>query len=215
MKKNILTLVVLVVVIGGLFFVLKNKKVDEGGSPIDTSWVTYTNDEYDFSINHPKDWTVEVQTGSEPKINIFPVSQTDPRPYTHHSNVTHVSIFPNGIGTEGVNVDSTTTSVVLLQKTAFGLDMVLGDGTRWATLFTGFINPPIKFNSYGFIWAGVKIQNLEAHCIDIDGSERVLGPEDVCETLDREPERLVYRGTIDEAMRNIEIKMLESFKFID
>lgn len=213
MKKGLIFIIAVVIVLGGYALLSNTDKTGNEDPSNEEEWVTHQNSKYKFSIDHPSDWLVwEGEQFGTPIVNIYKKGASQQPPYIHHSNVTQVSIFPNGVPTEGVNVESTTTQITLASPATIGLDFLLGDKTAFATMFSGFTTKPSSWNTFGFIWASVEIPDLKQYCIS-DGVEHELALEEVCETLGREPETLVYRGSINKDDREIETKMLESFTF--
>lgn len=177
-------------------------------------WITYANDTYGFSIMHPTDWKVTVTETYEPMINIYPKDTVGELPFTHHSSVTQVSIFPHGVPTEGVIGDVTNSTVEFTEPANRAIDYVLSSGERWATYVT-FANPGTEWEEWGFIWAEAPAKNLTMKCI-VDG-ERELPLNDcpLFESPDGGPSsvQVVREGSVDTETLKIEEAMLKSFKF--
>lgn len=183
----------------------------------DTSdWLTYTSSEYDFSIMHPPEWEVSAYSPSEvdaprmivPTVNIYPKGSTAPIPFDHHADVVNVSVFPHGVPTEGVSGEIESSNVQFGVSTEEPANYVLSDGSPWATI-THFESVPESWESYGFIWARASIGDLEIECISEGGpvsSER-------CDSLTGD--HVIRTGSVNESIREIQVKMLESFEFDD
>jgi hypothetical protein len=180
----------------------QNPITDEG------SWQTYTSEKYGFQVSYPENWQVSVDE-KIPGIHIYKKGETKPDNLTHHTVFTHVSIYPEGIGTEGVQGQLATSTVHAALETNSLFDYVLKDGKRWAT-FLSFTDVPKSWQPWGFLFARVKIDNEKAVCIN-KGKEL---PVDQCDIgVEFIGSQIVRTGTIDEADRTIEEKILESFRF--
>lgn len=188
-------------------------RVDTVGDVLDAnSWVTYRSDAYGFSIEHPPRWEVRV-TDDEftPVINIFdPASAGGSKPpFTHFSEVTHVSVYPRGIPTEGVFSNTRESTARFGESVRAANDFLLEDGSAWATAvsFSGAV--PDGWDEAGFLWAKVVIDNLDLTCLR--GMENV--PVDVCDPLSGDS--LMRRGSVNAEARTIEERMLTSFHFLN
>lgn len=179
----------------------------------ETEWVTYTNETFDFSIDHPHDWTVREFPDEEPgspKFNIFPEStDTAGLPFTHHSeSVTHVSVYPEGIPTEGFFGEATASNVEFAVPVERARDYVLADGARFAT-FAGLPDGGENWTPAGFIFAHVRVAGVETACLR--GDEEIAA--EICDPLTGDT--LVRRGAVDAELRETEVRMLESFRFTE
>lgn len=209
-KKSIIGFLVLVVAaIGGIYWYTSSTPpadidVDE--------WVTYTNNEFGFSLRHPSSWQVHEAPNDliTPKFNIYkPGSDTNDLPYIHHSqNVTHVSVFPQGVPTEGVFGESRGSSINFNVPTINARDYTLSNGSVWAT-YAGVIGTSDVWNESGFIFAGVPIINHTRDCLR-DG---VDVPQDQCDPLTGD--QVIHHGSINENDRRIQEEILASFRLIE
>lgn len=214
-KVAITTVVILGLIIVGLLaaliFVPAPDRSGTAGPGAD--WVTYRNDTYNFEIQHPADWIVTVSDEDfEPKINIYKENETAKPPFIHHSQVTHVSIFPKGVGTEGVESDMATSTVKFAEPVQNSIDFFIAGGTPWAT-YTTFKKIPSSWDSFGFVWAGVKIENPSSDCVV---KEESVPMEDCDLGQARKPgAHIVLKGRVDAADRALEERMLATFHFLE
>ncbi len=190
---------------------------DNDTGTIDTSaWVTYTSEHFSFSIQHPDEW--EVATSNGPMAPLFtfyrpPLPEGTDAPLTHHDSGTHVSVYPEGIPTEGIFGETAPTSVTLAEvELEEGLDYQLTDGTPWATLLQ-FEVIPASWNQSGFVFARQPIHNLDIYC-QTDTGERIEIEE--CDPLGPpEPITVKREGSIDRETRDIIEAMLATFTFTE
>jgi hypothetical protein len=182
----------------------------EDGAPDISEWVMYQNSEFGFELLHPEDWGVHVATNNVlgPIFNVYPKEVQDAPPFTHHSDVPNVSVFPNGIPTEGVFGVSTTSTVSLSEDFRFAVDFLLENGDVWATA-AGSEMPPSSWLPSGFVWARAPIKNLTTQCMR-DGVEI---SESECDPLTGD--KIVRRGEVDKGLRAIEEVILSSIRFIE
>src|SRR3989344_4494329 len=105
MKWQFGVLLIVLVGIAGLFIFLGGGEPLGKRGEVDTdAWSTYRNDVYGFEITYPSDWQIAEfpDDPAAPTFNIFPESVTEKPPFIHHDDVTQVSIFPQGVPTEGI-----------------------------------------------------------------------------------------------------------------
>lgn len=191
-----------------------DRSADPGAS---ADWVTYRSEKYGFEVQHPADWIVAVSDESEPKINIYKGGEREfgsveaRPPFIHHHNVTQVSFFPKGVGTEGVEGETATSAVKFAEPTSQSMDFLLAGGVRWATYAT-LAEPPASWEPFGFIWASVQVRNFSTECVLDD---EVL-PLERCDLGVDRPEgaRIVLRGDVIPGDRAIEERMLGTFRKI-
>lgn len=217
-----LALVAIVAACGIFFFFLTrtnepNKTPDVPTETVDASpgevdWRTYTSDTYGFSIEYPAHWRVSVaDEAREPKINFYPPgSDTTKLPYTHHTEgVSHVSIFPKGIATEGFFGQAQESTVGFGVPVERASDFVLKDGTPFATL--AFLNGEghTGWGAAGFLFANTEIVDGTTTCMRGDTTIAIAA----CDPLTGD--MLVRTGNVTESIRDIEVHMLESFRFTE
>ena len=209
MKKFILLIIVIAVAIGGVYvYVNYFKSADE--EPDEIEWVTYTNDEFDFKIDHPENWKVLDFSTNEiaPIINIVKETETKSGPFIHHDDVTQVSIFPNGYPTEGVFGETKDSNAELKEPVRAANDYIFEDGTPWAT-FLVFRDSPPSWGESGFVWASLELQNAEEAC-KRDG---ITISMDTCDPFFGDT--IVRHGNVSQEDRDIELRMIESFEFTE
>lgn len=170
---------------------------------------TYKSDKYGFEIQHPSNWQVSADE-NVPGVHIYKKSDQKPEYLTHHSSFTHVSIYPEGIGTEGLQGKTASTTMKFNEQANQPFDYVLEDGSHFAT-FSNFKNPPVSWQEWGFIWAGVKVDNEKVIC----AMEDQTPTEGACDFgYEFVPGVTIRTGTINQADRDTEKAILESFTFI-
>ncbi|MDP3795122.1 MAG: hypothetical protein Q8R13_04330 [bacterium] len=200
-RKNPLEAVSIVVAIvallGGAAFWLgyRNGAMPDGtaapsptpSAATDADWKTYRDPTYNFELRHPPLWNVTVTTTVEPVINIY--RRGNP-PLTHHTNETQVSIFPNGLGTEGPAGRSREVEErdITREDEAHAVEFFLENNGRPWGHFISFTNPPASWGDFGFVWASAKIQNPQLRCRD---------PQKTLEQCDPFGDGLDVSGTVD------------------
>lgn len=180
------------------------------GDDINTNtWETYTNNEFNFSIAHPADWEVAEfpEHPAAPLFNIYKPTGENP-PFTHHSEVVQVSVYPHGFPTEGVLAQHASSTVSFSEETNKAHDFLLKNGDVWGT-FATFSNPPASWKPFGFVWARATIMNKEVLCFR-DGEE--ITNMNMCDPLFGDT--IIHEGSVNKKERAIEKEVLESFTFI-
>ncbi|MDF1497450.1 MAG: Gmad2 immunoglobulin-like domain-containing protein [Patescibacteria group bacterium] len=184
-----------------------------GNGNTEPDMLDYTSQDYSFSLEYPENW-LKNETGAsvqEPKINFYKnISSSAVLPLDHFSNENHVSIFPLGIGTEGLvgvsrDVDFNVGFILSGDSKMF----VLEDGTPYAAYLIPQ-NPPPGWNESGFIWIRAKINNLETTCY-VDGE--VVDEQD-CNPLMGDT-RIERSGRIDQNIWNEEKEIVSTFDFLE
>lgn len=221
-NKLITTFVVLLLVSGAWIYFQSSVDVSENESEeaVDTSsWSVYTNEEFDFELKYPADDWNMVEAPDDlitPKFNFYIKPQGVPvdTPITHHSNVTNVSVFPEGIPTEGVigqtgPLENDWGDGVSSESRIYTLE----DGTPFAA-YIKYEETPESWNESGFVWARLGSQNLEGVCFE-NGVE--MDPSDRCDPLGNEDITIRHRGDVDsslwpeirESVRSVELDYRE------
>ena len=194
---------------------LRDKKWQEGSvesSQEEAGWIKYTSVDFNFSISFPHDWKIyeDLENDLEPKINIYKPAYTTKPPLTHFSPETNISIFPKGLATEGVigeTRDSKIGSTILsAEKIEKATDFLLADGKVWAN-FIVFSEPPQSWKPWGFIWVNTAIRDLTYKC----QSGTYEKPIEECDPFTGDVLKRV--GKIDGTTRDLQMKILSTFKF--
>ncbi|MFW5888137.1 MAG: Gmad2 immunoglobulin-like domain-containing protein [Patescibacteria group bacterium] len=219
------TLIIVGLIIAGAIYLSNNESVDNDGDKnrngerngeginIDTSdWETYRNEEYGFSLRYPSGWKIHEETDHPVSVmfNFYKPSEEigDP-PYDHHSSdVTHVSVFPEGIPKEGIFGESVASGVDFKEEVVEPKDYVLAGDTPFATK-ADLSSPPAEWNESAFIFANTPISNLEVKC---KNNGEVTSKEECDVMMGDTPVRY---GNINEIDRAVEVAILESFEFIE
>ncbi|PIR89399.1 MAG: hypothetical protein COU07_00675 [Candidatus Harrisonbacteria bacterium CG10_big_fil_rev_8_21_14_0_10_40_38] len=200
-----------ILVVAAIFLVALFKTNEIPSENINTSdWETYESPEFNFSIRYPKDWQISEfpENPISPTFNIYPKNITDDPPFNHFNLIPNVSIFPQGVPTEGVIGTNVPSDIIFSEETNRAIDFLMENGKSWAT-YTSFLNLPKNWSSDGFVWARVKITDFSVSC-ERDGREINLTE---CNTFTGH-DHYIYRGETDEEVRKIEEAMLKSFKFL-
>ncbi len=200
MRKYIVV-IILIIIVGVIFFYLRPTKSSQPQS----TWQTYTSAEYGVSFSYPADWQVSVDP-KFPVINVYKKSETAKPPFTIHTQATAVSIFPQGLGTEGPQSATAPTKVSFKEPMRTANDFILQDGTPWATIGY-FAATTTTWSEFAFVWANVEVKNEQTVC-EKDGQE--LPAESCTDGIEFIGTSFVKKGTIDPADRQIEVKILES-----
>ncbi len=171
---------------------------------------TYTNEEYDFSVEVPVGWIVkEGMIGLAPAINIFPEGQEHSSMYDHFANRTHVSVYPQGIPTEGLfaqtrPIDVSIKADVSTQSRSY----MLGNGDIFARYFL-FNQSPEGWNESGFVWSRVRVSNQQELCqqgdemVSVEQCDPFFGDE------------IVVQGEVDPSIDTQVQEILKTFQFVD
>lgn len=180
-------------------------------STVEESWVNYTNEKYGFSIDFPSTWKIsEHLTDANPVINIYkPTFNAKNPPYDYFDEIANVSIFPNGVATEPLigEIDD-ELKFKLINEPKEVKNYLLKNGEIWASGIT-FKNPPSTWKSWGLIWFRSEIKNLKQSC------ERSGIEIEIIECNPFGGDTFIRQGEINKKTRDISIKILESFKFLE
>lgn len=183
---------------------------------VDTSeWEDFKNEQFNFSLRYPaNDWNMYNGDSNElfPAFNFYikPAGVPLDLPLNHFANFNHVSVYPEGIPTEGV----------FGQTKDFGLDLgieveeesklyLLEDGTPFAA-FIKPDNPPQSWNENGFVWMRLEINNLNVRCLR-DGEEI---DSDDCDPM-AEDDQIMRSGSVNEELWEIQKEVVKSFVFTE
>lgn len=194
-------------------FKLFNPEMKTGNIEISTEqtdWVKYTNTDLNFTISFPKDWQIyeDFSDINAPKINIYKPDYKTKLPIDNFSPETNVSIFPKGLATDAVIGQTQNVSFELKEKTEKSFDYLLTNNLAWASLIN-FSTPPKSWRNWGFVWINTEIKNLVYKCKSGDNYVEL----NLCNTF--AGDILDRQGLIDKGVRNTQLKILSTFKFID
>ncbi|KKS06064.1 MAG: hypothetical protein A2418_00470 [Candidatus Brennerbacteria bacterium RIFOXYC1_FULL_41_11] len=179
---------------------------------VQDEWSTYRNAKFNFEIKYPREWMVSDFSSDQiaPIFNFYPPTENSQfivQPYIHFSDADHVSVFPYGYPTEGINGEYQESNVALTEKTAQATDFILEDGTPWAT-FISFSKKPRSWQESGFIFSGAKMPNQRLVCMR--GDQPI--PLENCDPFTGD--LIIRSGEINAGVRKLQEMMLSSFKFI-
>lgn len=171
---------------------------------------TYTSEEYNFSVDVPAGWRAEnASIGPVPAINIFPEDQTYPEPYTHFTNVHHVSVYPEGIPTEGVFAQTRPLDISMQEEVGDNSRAyMLGNGDIFGR-FIHFANTPSSWTPSGFVWSRVYVAEAEQLCQQGDA----YVASNACDPL--LGDEIVWAGNVDTTYSDDIQEILKSFRFTE
>jgi hypothetical protein len=196
----------------GLFKLLKPtmKPGTIENSTEQANWVKYTNTDFNFTISFPENWKIyeDLSDAKTPKINIYQPEYKTTLPLDNFSKESNVSIFPKGLPTDAVMGQTQGVNFNLVEKTDKAFDYLLTNKMAWASFIT-FANPNKTWEPWGFIWLNTEIKDMTYKCKSGD-KEVAL---DICNTF--EGDILERQGSIDKEVRNTELKILSTFKFLN
>lgn len=202
-KRTLIPLILLILIIGGVWYLdsAVNKTSVEPVSDIDTStWTTFTSDQYDFGIEYPADdWNKAVKPDDQiaPKFSFYikPAGVPVKAPFDHFANITHVSVYPEGIPTEGLIGQTTKLEGDWGENVSDESRLyLLEDGTPFAA-YIKFKERPDSWNGSGFAWARLKADNFKSVCFE-NGAE--MKDSEQCDPLGNEDITIHHRGEVNE-----------------
>ncbi|MCC2630397.1 MAG: hypothetical protein K0S38_206 [Candidatus Paceibacter sp.] len=219
-KKRLIPVILGLIVILIALWVVFNQGMTDGKANQDDQQATstpqstvqsYKNDKYGFELEYPSDWTV-TENPNIPAISFHKKSDPVGTSYGLHSTSTGVTIYPQGLGTEGPLSEAVQTQIQFAGATSTLVDMLLKDGSLWGELITLNHGPKAKgWSEYALIWAGLEVKDLNIVCVMKDGKER---PVDQCDMgVEFAGSKFVRSGTVNPAEGMILEQILRSFKF--
>jgi len=177
-------------------------------SATEKDWNTYVNEQYHFSIDFPSDWKIYEDFGDNgPVINIYKSKFGQKPPFDHFSEISNVSIFPTGIPTEGIIGQSQKSEMELNFSAEEKIDYILRGGDIWGTYVT-FEKVPDSWKPWGFLWSKIDVKDLKYIC------ERLGAEVSINECNPYGGDEFIREGQVDLEIREIQVKILESFKLI-
>jgi hypothetical protein len=214
-NKLYVLLAVVLLLIAAIFILRQSDKDVPAGNIQESeqqSWQTYVNDEYNFSIDFPRGWHLyeDFDTAS-PIINFYVSRPGVEAPLDHFSRTAHVSIYPNGIPTDGIigdRVEISESQDLISENVSNFTNYTLNDGRVWARMIT-FEDHPESWKDWGFVWARTEVKNYQERCFS--GEQEVSEFE--CNVFMGDEIRRF--GEVNEDMTQTQLKMLNSFKFLE
>ncbi len=211
-----------VLVIAGIVFGFDSIKDAFGSRVIDTTtWQTYTSPAFNFSIAMPPDWTAVEFPSDEiaPRVNLYPARQKQSlssvengiehiSPLTHHSPVLNVSVFPQGVPTEGFFGEFVSSDILFGETVKDAHDFVLKDGSRFAT-FASFANVPSSWSESGFVWSYALKKSTKTECFR--GAEKIT--TEACDPFTGDV--VIHNARMSARDREIQKTILSSFTFLN
>lgn len=171
-----------------------------------SGWQNYHNDQYGFEVKYPIGWSVFVSPESDfvPRINIY--KGIGSPPFSHFSNVTQVSFFPEGVGSSGPLGEYREIKSIFPQLPGSIIDeYLLSDGIPRAYLIN-FKNPPLFWGESGYIFASAEVRDEQLSC-----HNKKLDRND-CNPVE---DGLDVSGIVDENDWNFVSRILSTIKFQD
>ncbi|MDZ7726411.1 MAG: hypothetical protein U5L75_02420 [Candidatus Campbellbacteria bacterium] len=213
MNKKGLFLILLVALVGVFVWVNYFASEDQGNGSGDegvtiTDPQTFESSDYGFSFDRPYDWQFESSSEITPMFSAYvkPAGVPVTPPFDHFANVTHVSVYPEGIPTEGLIGETEPIDFdpgfELTQESQM---YVLEDGTPFAAYLVPE-NKPESWGESGYIWMRVRVEDLTTECF---GGEELI-PEEECDPM-TEDHIIVREGEINESLWSLEKEMVRTF----
>lgn len=210
-KPMLLWLVVLVIIAAAASAYFYTRSSQNSGP--NQNWQTYTDASFNFSISYPSGWEVATTTQyGTPIYNVYvPVSNdaTNTPPFIHHNNITNVSLFPNGVPTEGLFSQSKPLDFYPGFDVATATSRVFI--TEAGTPFAAYLRPlhmPRSWGESGFIWIRVRMDDAIMKCFDQTGQQINF---DRCDPL-TEHHTVTWTGTVDPSAWNTAEEILKTIK---
>ena len=185
------------------------------------NWTTFTDSNYQFSIDIPKHWNVHYSGKNSQlvAINVYDSAQNESLdlPLTIHSprEMSHISIYPKGWGTEYPGSlkkewhDHPDSSIAMVQADSNdSYVFMLENGSIWGYLFKPEL-PPESWSDDAYIFAQVAIIDLQVKCYDENsGNEKRM---ENCDPL--MGDQIVYEGELKNDQQRIIRHSLNSIRF--
>ena len=144
-----------------------------------------------------------------PKFNFYPAKTSKKPPFDHFSETTNVSVFPDGIPTEGVfgetENDDFETGVALEHTTRF----ILQSGETWAVFAVPKLSlKPESWGEAGFLWAKANVSGLVTTC-SRNGEAISMS---ICAPFGGD--KIIRQGGVDDREWKLLEQILSTFKFV-
>ncbi len=185
-------------------------EVKEQKENLRDGWLTYKNEEYDFSMQLPAGWIVATGTlkTGDPAITFYKarIKNGTTTVYGPNDDATHVSVYPLGVAGEGLSGKTKHSKVIIATPQASAKDYILKSGKAWATKGEFDIHPD-SWNDSGFIFARTLVEEEEV--------KYMRGDEEI-EQYEFDPfagDYVERSGFVNSQIRSTEEEILKSFSF--
>ena len=184
---------------------------------------TYESEKFNFTFDYPEDWQINESDseGNSPIITVYKARQNEsiPLPIGVHTDpeVSHVSFFPKGTGTE---LPYGETEALQTYNAALPVPFEL-DPKKTKLLFLSkgpvylyFLKPaslPPSWSPNGFILAQIKVNNFSQECLDAK-TEKLKSMEN-CDPL--EGDKVESFGDLAIAEKEAVLKILSTVSFTE
>ncbi len=176
-------------------------------------WKVYINEDFGFKIEHPSDWQVVDLSKGDPvsSFHILPpeVDIEGREIILPHSNISNVSIYPEGYPNEDFIGQFGISVVSLGEKVKEAFDFYLLNDEDWATKIVPEADI-LEWSEDGFLWSRASVDDYEVFCFD--NEERIK--RDLCDPKNQ-GHKVKHEGSVNRKERIIQIEILESFSFIN
>lgn len=208
--KKALTLLFIILLGFTLYFFLKPTENQ------DITIEVFTNSDYEFSLEYPSNWNkFSEEEQISPKFNFYLLDSLDDDklPLDHFSNQTHTSVFPLGIPTENV-----MAQFISVEESGIDFPYELTEDSKVFVLETGepfaaylkLKNSPDSWNSSGFVWVRVAVNNLETRC---ERAGEIISSQE-CDPFVA-GDTVIWNGEVDSDHWDQAVSIAESFNFND
>ena len=176
-----------------------------------SEWEVYKNSEYGFKLKYPYDWNMmeNLDDPIGPAISFYikpagvPVSDF----LDHFANINHVSVYPDGIPTEGVVGETEEVSLTFNSSLSDSSKLYLLEDENPFAAYLQFKNSPEAWKDPGFAWARLQVDNLEEKCLR-DSQEISM---DQCDPFAND-DMIVRKGSVDKDIWEKQKAIIRSIK---
>ncbi len=187
---------------------------DKDGKDNIAQWQEFSDNQFNFSLKYPSDnWDMykDISLDVEPKFNFYikpDIGASLDLPLDHFANISHVSVYPRGVPTEGVFGRTKDLNFDVGFETANDSKVyLLEDGTAFAAYIRP-LNPPQSWSMSGFIWMRLKINNLNTKCLR-DGQEINFAQ---CDPVVKN-DQIIRNGSVDKTAWERQENIVKTMKF--
>ncbi len=184
----------------------KNNLIENRGD-----WLLYESSDFSLSFEYPPDWQIKTSSIPVPGIHILPpeINVKEINNITHHTEISNVSIFPQGYPIEGIFSESHhSPDDYFLERKDKTVDYYLKNEEIWGTMIT-LDSTPTGWSENGFIWSRTSISNHKVLCFD--GEKEISKSE--CDPL--MGDTVKHSGSVNLPERLIQEEILKSIEFVD